>query len=226
MKIGIIGAGAIGRALASRAVASRHEVMLSNSRGPDTLSGTAAALRCAVGSSEEAARFGEVVFVAIPFRNYRALPVAPLVGKIVVDANNYYPQRDDRFEELDSHAVTTSELIAHHLGGARLVKAFNAILADDIEKDARSRGSPDRRALPIAADDADAKRVVAHLVDAFGFDPVDAGELAESWRFERAKPAYCIPLDVRVLKAALAAAEKHVELPHGSWRRRTGGDRP
>lgn len=221
MNIGIIGAGFIGRALASRARASGRDVMLSNSRGPHTLSSTAAALGCEAGTAEEAARFGDVVFLAIPFRNYRAIPVEPLAGKIVVDANNYYPQRDGRIEELEAHAVTTSELIAHHLRGARLVKAFNAIMQADIEKDARPAGSPERRALPIAGDDPEAKRVVASLVDQFGFDPVDAGSLAESWRFERARPAYCIPLDVPGMKAALASAQKHVELPHGSWRRRT-----
>ena len=221
MKIGIIGAGFIGRALGSRAKACGHEVMVSNSRGPDTLKSIAAALRCQVGTAEDAARFGDVVFLAIPFKNYRALPVAPLVGKIVVDANNYYPQRDGSIDELDAHTVTTSELVARHLRGARLVKSFNAILQADIEKDARPAGSPERRALPIAGDDAEAKRVVAALMDEFGFDSVDAGSLAESWRFERARPAYCIPLDVAGMQAALAAAEKDVELPHGSWRRGT-----
>ena len=222
MKIGIIGAGFIGRALASRAKACGHEVMISNSRGPDTLATTAAALRCKVGTAEDAARFGDVVFVAIPFKNCRALPVAPLAGKIVVDANNYYPQRDGRIAELDNHETTTSELIAQHLRDARLVKAFNAILQGDIEKDARPPGSPDRRALPIAGDDPDAKRVVAKLMDEFGFDAVDAGSLADSWRFERARPAYCIPLDMAGMQAALAEAQKDVELPHGSWHRRTG----
>ena len=110
-------------------------------------------------------------------------------------------------------------MLAQHLAGAKVVKAFNAILQGDLEKDGRAAGAPDRRALPIAGDDAQAKQVVTGLIDAFGFDVVDAGPLSEGWRFERAKPAYCIALDVPGLEQALAAAERDVEVAHGSWRR-------
>ncbi len=220
MKIGVIGAGFIGRALATLAVKSGHEVMISNSRHPRTLGSTAVAIGCRIGTAQDAAEFGDVVFVAIPLLAYKEIPEVPLAGKIVVDANNYYPQRDGAIEELESHATTTSELLAEHLAGAKVVKAFNAILQGDLEKDGRPAGAPDRRALPIAGDDAQAKQVVTGLIDAFGFDAVDAGPLSESWRFERAKPAYCIPLDVAGLTQALAAAERDVEVAHGSWRRR------
>lgn len=219
MKIGIIGAGFIGRALATLAVKSGHDVMISNSRGPQTLGSTAVAIGCKTGSTVDAAGFGDVVFVAIPLKAYRSLPPQALAGKIVVDANDYYPQRDGNIEALDTHAATTSGLLQQHLPHSKVVKAFNAILQADLEKDARPHGSPDRRALPLAGNDAEAKRVVAGLQDAFGYDTVDAGTLAESWRFERAKPAYCIRLEVADLKRALAAAERTVELPHGSWRR-------
>ena len=219
MKIGIIGAGFIGRALAILAVKSEHEVMISNSRHPRTLGSTAVAIGCGIGPTQDATAFGDVVFVAIPFLAYKELPAQPLAGKVVVDANNYYPQRDDTIEALDSHAATTSEMLAVHLAGAKVVKAFNAILQGDLEKDGRPASAPDRRALPIAGDDAQAKQVVTGLIDAFGFDVVDAGPLSEGWRFERAKPAYCIPLDIDGLKQALAAGERDVEVAHGSWRR-------
>jgi predicted dinucleotide-binding enzyme len=218
MKIGIIGAGFIGRALATLAVKSGHEVMLSNSRAAKTLGSTAIAIDCKVGTALEAAGFGEVAIVAIPLMNYAEVPVEALVGKIVMDANNYYPERDGRIEALDTHATTTSELLSAHLAGAKVVKAFNAILQGDLEKDGRPAGSPDRRALPIAGDDAEAKRICTGLIDQFGFDVVDAGPLAEGWQFQRAMPAYCIPLAAAGLQRALAAAERGVELPHGSWR--------
>lgn len=218
MKIGIIGAGFIGRALATLAVRSGHEVMISNSRAPATLGSTAVAIGCKVGTAQDASAFGDLVFVAVPLMAYKAIAAHPLIGKIVVDANNYYPQRDGMIEALDSNATTTSELLAQHLAGAKVVKAFNAILQGDLEKDSRPAGASDRRALPISGDDTDAKKIVTELIDAFGFDVVDAGPLSEGWRFQRAKPAYCIPLNRATLHKALAAAEKNVELPHGSWR--------
>jgi predicted dinucleotide-binding enzyme len=219
MKIGVIGAGFIGRALARVAVRNGHEVMISNSRGPETLGSTAIALRCRTGTVAEAAAFGDVVLLAIPLGACRDLDPAPFEGKVVLDANNYYPERDGRIPELDTHEATTSGLLAAHLRGAKVVKFFNAILQEDIEKDARPRGSPGRRALPIAGDDVAAKRIAVELVDQFGFDPVDAGTLEDSWRFERAMPCYCVPLDVQQLRQALAQAERGVEVAHGSWRR-------
>ena len=218
MKIGIIGAGFIGRGLASLAVKSGHEVMISNSRAPRTLGSTAVALRCQVGTAADAAAFGELVMLAIPFYAIDTLPSDALKGKIVVDANNYYPERDGAISELDRNETTTSEMLARHLAGARVVKAFNAILQRDLEVDCRAAGAPDRRALPISGDDVQAKRIVTGLLDQFGYDTVDAGPLSEGWRFQRAKPAYCIRLDVAGLMRALAEAQRDVEVPHGSWR--------
>lgn len=156
--------------------------------------------------------------LAIPFYAIDSLPADALKGKIVVDANNYYPERDGAIAELDRNESTTSEMLARRLTGARVVKAFNAILQRDLEVDCRAAGAPDRRALPIAGDDAQAKQVVTGLLDQFGYDTVDAGPLAEGWRFQRAKPAYCIRLDSEGMKRALAAAQRDVEVPHGSWR--------
>lgn len=204
MRIGIIGAGFIGRALGSLGVKHGFDVMLSNSRGPETLTSTVISVGCKVGSVQDAAKFGDIVIVAIPFSHYRSIPAALLDGKIVLDANNYYPQRDGNFPQLDNHATTTSELLADHLTGAKVVKAFNAILERDIEKDARKAGSAERRALPVAGDDVQAKKIVIELHDRFGFDAVDAGPLSEGWRFERARPAYCVPLDIASLKQVLA----------------------
>lgn len=219
LKIGIIGAGFIGRAIASHAVKHGHEVMISNSRGPGTLGSTIVAIGCRAGTVEEAAEFGDVVAVAIPFRNIGTLPAGKLAGKVVLDANNYYPHRDGAISALDREETTTSEILAERLPGARVVKAFNAILQSDLAEGGTPAGSPGRRALPIAGDDADAKRLAAELLDQFGYDTVDAGPLSEGWRFQRAMPAYCVPLDSAELKRALAAAQRGVELPHGSWRR-------
>lgn len=218
MKIGIIGAGFIGRVLATLAVKNGHDVMISNSRAPRTLGSTAVAIGCKVGTAADAAAFGDVVFVAVPLAAYQEIPVAPMAGKVVLDANNYYPERDGRIEALDSHDTTTSEMLAAHLKEARVVKAFNAILQGDLEKDGRPAGTPGRRALPIAGDDAEAKQIATALIEQFGFNVVDAGALSEGWRFQRAMPAYCIPLDIPALKQALAAAQRGVEAPHGSWR--------
>jgi hypothetical protein len=220
MRIGIIGAGFIGRAVAQLVIAAGHEAMLSNSRGPQTMSSILSGIRGSqVGTIEEAAQFGDVVLVAIPLAHYRSLPARLLEGKTVLDANNYYPGRDGHIAALDRFETTTSRLLAEHLPDANVVKVFNAILAQDLVQDARPAAAPDRRALPIAADDPVAEALVIKLLDEIGFDAVDAGSLDESWRFERAKPAYCIPLDKEGLKAALAAAEREVELPDGSWRR-------
>lgn len=218
MKIGILGAGFLGRAMATLAKQSGHEVMISNSRDPLTLISTAAALGCATGTVKEAAQFGDVVVVAVPFRNIDTLPVAALDGKIVIDTCNHYPERDGRIEALDDHSTTTSQMLAAALPGARVVKAFNAILARDLETDGTAAGTPKRRALPFAGDDEAAKHVVSALLDQFGFDPADAGALADSWRFERAKPVYCIALDRAGMAEGLAAARRDVEVPHGSWR--------
>jgi 8-hydroxy-5-deazaflavin:NADPH oxidoreductase len=203
VKIGIIGAGFIARAVTAVAMKHGHEIMVSNTRSPETLFSLTASTDCKAGSPQEAAEFGDIVLVAIPLKAYQTIPVAPLEGKIVLDANNYYPERDGHIGELDRDEITTSELLARHLPKSKVVKVFNAIQATDIESDGRPAGSPDRRAHPIAGDDAAAKKVVADLVDQFGFDVVDAGPLSEGRRFQRGTPAYCVPMDSRQLQEAL-----------------------
>jgi 8-hydroxy-5-deazaflavin:NADPH oxidoreductase len=204
MRIGIIGDGFTGRAPARLAVQHRHDVMLSNLRDPATLAN--AMIRCKVGTPEEVAEFGEVILVAVPFANHKDIPSAPLSGKVVLDAGNYYPERDGPIEELNTHSKTVSELVAEQFSAAKVVKACNAILEDDIEKQARPSGAPDRRAIPIAGDVHDAKAMVAALLDQLGFDVVDAGPLSEGWRFEPGQPAYSGRLDSTALTQALEAA--------------------
>ncbi|MCD4532669.1 NADPH-dependent F420 reductase [Nocardioides sp. cx-169] len=205
--IGLIGSGHIGTALARQAVAHGYDVVLSNSRGPETLTDLVAEIgdRARAGTAEEAASEGDLVVVTIPFKSYRQVPVAPLAGKVVIDTNNYYYERDGRFPEVDEGRTSPTELLAAHLPDSRVVKAFNAIQAAHIVSAARPAGDPDRRAVPIAGDDAEAKRVVASLVDDLGFDVVDAGPLAEGRRFDRDKPAYGAELGAEAMREAVAA---------------------
>ncbi|KES15198.1 hypothetical protein GASC598B02_005480, partial [Gilliamella apicola SCGC AB-598-B02] len=130
------------------------------------------------------------------FINYQQLPTDLLSNKIVLDTMNYYPDRDGHIEQLDSYQTTTSELVAQHLCKSKIVKVFNAILARDILKDAKPDDKTNRRALPIAGNDDLAKQTVYELINQVGFDYIDIGNLSESWRFERAKPAYCVPLNL------------------------------
>lgn len=180
--------------------------MVSNSRGPETLFSLTGSTGCQAGTAAEAAAFGDLVVVAIPLKAYQSIPDAELVGKIVLDANNYYPDRDGHITELDRGRLTSSELLARHLPRSRIVKAFNAIAAADIEKDSRPAGSWDRRALPIAGDDGTAKRIVGELFEDLGFDIVDAGPLKEGYCFQPDTPSYCVPFDKIGLRAALDAA--------------------
>ena len=218
MKIGIIGAGFVGRAIARLAVKAECEAMVSNSRGVKSLASVSSGLGARVGTVAEAAAFGDLALLAIPFDQCLTIPAHILAGKLVVDANNYYPERDGSIPALDDREVTTSQLLAGHFRDSIIVKAFNAILAKDLETDGRPAGAADRRALPIAGDDQEAKDRVLRFVDRLGFDAVDAGSLEDSWRFERAKPAYCVKLDREKLVQALAAAERNVDMPDGSWR--------
>lgn len=208
MKIGIIGAGYVGRAVGRLAVEAGHDVMLSNSRGPQSLFSTGNITGCKVGTVDEAVNFGEIILVAIPLGAYQSVPVEPLAGKIVIDANNYYPGRDGQIAALDRHETTTSEMLASHLPRARVIKGFNAVRMGVLEDKGRPAGAADRQALPLAGDDAEGKAVVAALYEAFGFDAVDVGALSEGWRFEEGRPAYCTELNRAELLQALAATDR------------------
>jgi predicted dinucleotide-binding enzyme len=193
--VGLIGAGHIGGTVAGLAVAAGYDVVLSNSRGPETLQELVTGLgpRARAATATEAAQAGDLVVVTVPFKAYREVPVAPLVGKPVIDTNNYYWQRDGNFEELDDGLTTSSELLQRHLAGAFVVKGFNNIYFKHLTSLARPAGAPDRSVLAIAGDTDSAKVAVTAFLDAIGFDTVDAGPLAEGWRFQTDQPAYGLP---------------------------------
>lgn len=190
--IGFIGAGHIGSQLARLAVANGYNVVISNSRGPETLATLVAELgpQACAATAAEAAQAGDIVVVTVPLKNYRQVPVEPLAWKIVIDTNNYYPQRDGHIAELDNQSTTTSELLQAHLPSSRVVKAFNHIYAAELTTHGQPAGTENRRALVIAGDDAKAKAAVTRLLDQFGFDTVDAGPLKEGWRIQRDTPGY------------------------------------
>jgi 8-hydroxy-5-deazaflavin:NADPH oxidoreductase len=208
--VGLIGAGHIGSQVARAAIASGYDVVISNSRGPETLVGLVSELgpRARAGTTEEAAAAGDLVVVAIPLLAMGDVPVKPLLGKAVIDANNYYPRRDGNIAALDDDSVTSSELLQARLPGAHVVKAFNHIYARQITTDGTPPGTRNRRALVIAGNDPIAKARVAELIDGFGFDVVDAGPLAESWRIQPGMPGYVERLNADQLTAALASARR------------------
>jgi len=190
--IGLIGSGNIGSTVARLAVDAGYDVVLSNSRGPETLSDLVERLgpRARAATAVEAAEAADIAVVTVPLKNYRQVPVEPLRGKVVIDTNNYYPVRDGHIAELDDESTTTSELLQAHLADAHVVKAFNNIYADHLATLARPTGDAERSVLAIAGDDAAAKRTVTEFLDAIGYDALDVGPLAEGWRFQRDTAAY------------------------------------
>jgi 8-hydroxy-5-deazaflavin:NADPH oxidoreductase len=184
--VGFIGSGNIGQAVATRAIAVGHSVVMSNSRGPETIAGLVAALGpgARAATADEAGDAADLVIVAIPFKAFEQVPVEPLAGKVVVDPSNYYAPRDGHLAELDDGTTTSSEMLATHLPTSKIVKAFNTIIASQIVEHATPAGTPRRRALPIAGDEPLAKLTVMDLIDEIGFDVVDVGPLAEGGRLD------------------------------------------
>jgi predicted dinucleotide-binding enzyme len=193
--IGLIGSGHIGSTVARLAVDAGHDVVLSNSRGPETLADLVGELgpHARAATASEAAAAGDIVVVTIPLKAYRQVPVEPLRGKVVIDTNNYYPQRDGHIAELDDGTTTSSELLQAHLPESRVVKAFNNIYFGHLGSLQRPAGSPERSALAIAGDDEAAKRTVAQFLDSIGYDAYDVGPLSEGWRYQPGTPAYGQP---------------------------------
>jgi 8-hydroxy-5-deazaflavin:NADPH oxidoreductase len=210
--IGLIGAGHIGSQVARLAVNNGYDVVISNSRGPETLADLVRELgpRARAATPSDAAKAGDIVVVTIPLKNIGDVPAAPLAGKIVIDTNNYYPQRDGHMAELDNETVTTSELLQRRLPASKVVKAFNHIYAAALTTDGQPAGTPNRRALALAGNHADARRVVAQLIDEFGFDVVDIGPLNDSWRIQRDTPGYGPRRTADELRRDLAAAQRAV----------------
>ena len=193
--LGLIGSGSIGSTLARLAVAAGYDVVLSNSRGPETLADLVAELgpRARAATPAEAAAAGDLVVVTVPLHAHDRVPVEPLAGKVVMDTNNYYPGRDGHIDALDRAEETTSGLLQAHLPGSRVVKVFNNIFFVALGRLGRPAGAPDRTTLPVFGDDEGAKAEVTAFLDAIGYDALDAGALAESWRAENGRPAYVMP---------------------------------
>jgi 8-hydroxy-5-deazaflavin:NADPH oxidoreductase len=218
--LGLIGSGRIGSTVARLAVDAGHDVVLSNSRGPDTLASLVAELGplARAGSGAEAATAGDLVLVSVPLTACPALPAAALDGKIVLDTGNYYPQRDGQIASLDAGELTGSEYLARHIPGARVVKVFNNIFFRHLQNLARPAGAADRTFLPVAGDD-DATALAAVFLDSIGYGTAGYGPLAEGWRQEPGTPAYGTPYGEfenekgtpageAVIRAALAAATR------------------
>jgi predicted dinucleotide-binding enzyme len=193
--IGIIGSGMIGGTVARLSVAAGHRVVVSNSRGPETLQELVAELGplATAATAEQAAEAGDLVVVSIPVKAFAEVPAKPLAGQAVLDTGNYYPQRDGQIEALEGGALTSSGLLQRDLPEAHVVKVFNNIYFRHLQSLARPSGAPDRTALPIAGDDRAAKAAVTAYLDSIGYDAVDAGPVAESWRQEPGTPAYGTP---------------------------------
>ena len=208
--LGIIGAGHIGSQVARVAIANGYDVVIANSRGPETLADLVAELgpKARAATAQEAAAAADVAVVTVPLRAIDDLPAEQLAGKIVLDTNNYYFERDGRIEALDKGETTTSELVQRALPDSKIAKAFNHIFASEITSDGTPAGTPDRRALATAGDDAEAVAFVTRFYDEAGFDTVNVGPLSESWRVERDRPAYVVRQNAEELAANLAIANR------------------
>jgi 8-hydroxy-5-deazaflavin:NADPH oxidoreductase len=193
--VGLIGSGRIGSTVAKLAIAAGHNVVLSNSRGPETLRDLVAELGpdARAATSADAAAAGDIVVVSIPVKAYPDVPAEPLAGKVVMDTGNYYPARDGQIAELDSTSLTSSELLARRLPRSEVVKVFNNIFFKHLESLSRPAGAPDRSYLPIAGDSSAAKAAVTEFIDSIGYGVVDAGPLTEGWRQQPGTPAYGAP---------------------------------
>jgi predicted dinucleotide-binding enzyme len=217
--VGLIGSGNIGGTVARLAVAAGYDVVLSNSRGPETLTDLVAELgpHASAGTVAQAGAAGDLVIVSTPLKAYQTVPADVLAGRVVVDANNYYPQRDGHIAELDDGSTTSSELLQRHLPSSRVVKAFNNIYFKHLGSLGRPAGAADRTALPIAGDDPAAKAAVTAFLDAIGYDAVDAGALRDGRAYQPDTPAYGgpygpfsnehgTPADAATVRRALDAA--------------------
>jgi predicted dinucleotide-binding enzyme len=210
--IGVIGAGHIGRNFSLAAIRAGYEIVISNSRGPETLAGLVDELgsKAQSAGAADAAEAGDFALVAIPLRGTDAVPVGPLAGKVVLTSNNYLAERDGHIAEIDAGEMTVPAYLQAHLPTSMVVRAFNHIDSAQIVSYGTPKGTRDRRALAYAADDPSAKQLAADLYEAFGFDAVDVGGLAEAWRLDIDQPTFVVRQDQEQLLANLAKAERHL----------------
>jgi 8-hydroxy-5-deazaflavin:NADPH oxidoreductase len=208
--IGIIGSGHVGGNLAKAAIAHGYDVVLSNSQGPDSLTGLVSELgpRASAATPAEASAAGAFAIVAIPLTTIDQVPVEPLAGKVVIATINYFPQRLGHVPEIDNGTTTAPGLLQAHLPSSKVVRAFSMIDAGDMSGDGHPEGDPKRRALALAGDDPAAKQLVAGLYNEFGFDALDIGGLDESWRIDAGQPAFVVRQNLAELKANVARATR------------------
>jgi predicted dinucleotide-binding enzyme len=211
MRIGIIGAGGMGGTLARHLAEFGHHVSIANSRGPESLTALAAGIGATPVSIVDAAKAGEIVILAIPTKAVAELPRALFAhvpsSVVVIDIGNYHPElRDGRIDAID-RGLLDSQWVAQQIGHP-VIKAFNNIFAKSLLEKGVPKGTPGRIALPVAGDSSDARAAVLRLVDDLGFDPVDGGDLANSFRQQTGTPAYCKDLDAAALRRALAEADR------------------
>jgi predicted dinucleotide-binding enzyme len=207
MDIGIIGSGNIGSTLTRHLTSLGHRVAVANSRGPASLAALAAETGATAATVEQAAHAKDVVIITVPEKAVPQLPrdILAASSAVVVDTGNYYPSRDGRIAEIED-GLAESVWVASVLD-VSVVKAFNNIVAPSLATRGVPAGTPGRVCLSVAGDDARAKRAVLNLIDALGFDGIDAGSLADSWRQQPGTPAYCRDLNADGLRAALAQAD-------------------
>ena len=208
--IGIIGSGHVGSSLAKAAIAHGYDVVLSNSRGPDSLAGLVAELgpKASAATPEEAAAAADFAIVAIPITTVGQVPVEPLAGKVVIATINYFPQRNGHIAAIDNRTTTAPGILQAHLPASKVVRAFSMLDAADMSGDGHPRGDPKRRALALAGDDPAARQLVAGLYDEFGFDSLDLGGLDESWRVDAGQPAFVTRQNLAELQANVAKAQR------------------
>jgi predicted dinucleotide-binding enzyme len=211
-RIGVIGAGHIGRSFSLAAIANGHEIVIANNSGPETLGELVAELgpKARAATAAGAAEAGEFAIVAIPMAGADALPGEQLAGKVVLTTCNYFAKRDGPIAEIDSGKLTVPEYVQARLATSKVVRAFNHLDAAAIATDGTPAGTSNRRALGYAGDDPGAKALTADLYEDFGFDAVDVGGLADAWRLDVDQPTFVVRQNANELRANLLKAGRHV----------------
>ena len=206
--LGILGAGREGTAVARLALKAGYSVLIANSRGPESLALMVEILvpGAVAASAKEVAARSDIVHLALPLSHYRGIPSDLLAGKIVIDAMNYWAAGEGVLAEFEASPPRSSEKIQAFLSASRLVKTLNHISYHELEEDALPVGTAGRRALAIAGDDAEAKKIVGKLVSDLGFDSLDAGPLSEGWRMGPGSPVFEGRFTLGELRRALALA--------------------
>jgi predicted dinucleotide-binding enzyme len=209
MKIGIIGVGHIGKTLALKLSAAGHEVAVANSRGPENIGTDVLATGAKPVTVQQAVKDKDVIIISIPLN--RIPDIVPLFADVsdetvVIDTSNYYPARDNKIESIEAGQVES--LWVQEQLGRPVAKAWNAIGSDSFAKKGKPVGSPDRIAIPVAADREIDRKATMALVEDTGFDAFDTGSLADSWRQQPGAPAYCTDLTFQEIPAAIAAADR------------------